>query len=239
MASEIPSYLVGSIVYSTCFFFLLVFVMFCYAISRLKISKNRTLLYCALTLFILLGWLGAVLFLSKIGFFAQDPLFAPNIMLGFLFLFIILKKAYSSKIIEKLIDKIPIPFIVSIQTYRIVGYGFFVLYGMGLLPAAFAFSAGIGDMVVGIAAPFVAAIYFFRKVYPKKLAIIWNILGILDLVIAIGVGIFAYPRPIQVLPTEVSTELLSLYPLAIIPLFAVPLAILLHFLSIRSLNKKT
>ena len=154
-----------------------------------------------------------------------------------MFLFIVLKKVYSSKIVENIVDKIPIPFIVGIQTYRIVGYGFFILYGMGLLPAAFAFPAGIGDMIVGIAAPFVAAVYFFKKYYPKKLAIIWNILGIVDLIVAIGVGIFAYPRPIQVLPTEVSTELLSLYPLAIIPLFAVPLATLLHFLSIRSLKK--
>lgn len=238
MASEIPLYLVTSIVASTFVFLVLVFVMFCYGIYRLKISKSKALFYCLITAAVLIFWFSAVLLLGKRGFFAADLLFAPNIILGFLFLFIVLKKAYESKVIENIIDKIPIPFIVGIQTYRIVGYGFFVLYGLGLLPAAFAFPSGIGDILVGIAAIFVAAIYFFKKQYPRRLAIIWNKVGIGDLVIAIGVGIFAYPRPIQVLPTEVSTELLSLYPLVIIPLFAVPLATLLHFLSIRSLKKK-
>lgn len=237
MSPEVPQYFVIATILTTFLFSSVVWFMFHRAIYSSNFPKNRKPLYSFLTLSLLIIWFAFILFLSKIGFFASNPLVAPNIMLGFLFLFIILKKVYASEKVKIIANAIPVPWIVGIQFYRIVGYGFIILWQMNLLPAFFAFSAGIGDMVVGFAAPFVAAFYFFKKSEAsKKLVKFWNILGIADLVLAISIGILGYPRPLQVLPLEPSTDLLSLYPLALIPLFAVPLALLLHFLSIRALK---
>ena len=236
MASDIPAFLVSSAVISTLVFLFSVWILIHYAIYSLNIQKNK-LKYSLITILILLGWFGIVFFLGRTGFFAINPLLATNILLGFIVLFVILKKVYASSIIENITDKISVPWIIGIQTYRIVGYGFLIFYKMKLLPGIFAFSAGFGDILVGVTAPFVAVIYYLKKPYAKKLAIIWNIIGIADLVIAILIGIFAYPRPYQVLPVEVSTNIISLYPLVLIPLFAVPLAILLHFFSLRTIRK--
>ena len=43
------------------------------------------------------------------------------------------------------------------QAWRVIGFGFLPLYAYGVLPGLFAWPAGLGDVAVGLAAPFVAA----------------------------------------------------------------------------------
>jgi hypothetical protein len=45
--------------------------------------------------------------------------------------------------------------LTAIQSWRVLGGMFLVLYAFDLLPGAFAWPAGAGDMAVGLAAPFV------------------------------------------------------------------------------------
>lgn len=230
MALNIPNYWTYSVVLSS--FAFLVFVL----LIVYKTSKSKK--FSSTTTFVLLSWFSIVFILGKTGFFAINPLIAPNIIFGFLILFHFLRKIYHSKTIQNIADAIPVHWIIGIQTYRIVGIGFLFLWARQLLPAEFAFPAGIGDIIVGISAPVVALFYYLKKTYATKLAIAWNIVGIADLVIAISVGILGYPRPLQVLPVTPSTDLMSLFPLVIITLFAVPLAMLLHFFSLRVLRKE-
>src|SRR5262249_53798885 len=44
-----------------------------------------------------------------------------------------------------------------LQTWRVVGISFLILWAMARLPASFVLPAGLGDVVVGVTAPFVAA----------------------------------------------------------------------------------
>ncbi|TSC85143.1 MAG: hypothetical protein G01um101417_10 [Parcubacteria group bacterium Gr01-1014_17] len=181
-------------------------------------------------------WFVLVIVISKTRLFAINPLFAPNIAFGFLLLFELLRRVYSSKTIQRIAENAPIALLMGIQIYRILGISFLTLYSQNLLPAAFAIPAGWGDILVGVTAPFVAALYYFGKPYGKKLAIIWNYVGILDLIVAIGVGTLAFPRPIQFMHTTPSTELFAMFPMAIVPLFAVPLSFVLHMLCLRVLK---
>lgn len=236
MAFDISNSLNSSVVISTTLFFVFVWIMAHKAIYSLKtLKKNKLSLIIAAAL---VGWFSIVFFLGKISFFAYNPLVASNILLSFIILFVILQKVYLSKTIKNIADRIPIHLLIGIQVYRVAGVGFLMLYSQNLLPAEFAFPAGIGDILVGMTAPIVALIYYLKKSYSQKLAMLWNTIGIADLVIALSIGIFGYPRPIQVLPTTPSTELLSLFPWVLVPLFAVPLALLLHFLLLRILKNQ-
>ncbi|HLC53861.1 MAG TPA: hypothetical protein VJK03_04935 [Candidatus Nanoarchaeia archaeon] len=201
-------------------------------------TRRDYIIFTAITTAILLIWFFTVFILSQMRFFAQNPLFAPNIFIGFLVLFELLRRVYAAKSIRKLAEAFSQHWLIGIQTYRIVGVGFLFLWARGMLPAAFAFPSGIGDIIVGVSAPLVAWAYYKQKPYARNLAITWNILGILDLIIALSVGFLGFPRPVQFAPLAPTTEALSLFPLAIIPLFAVPLAILMHSLSLRVLRKK-
>lgn len=238
MPSAIPDSFVLTTVLSGFAFFAVVWFLAHRAIYSLSLSDTARRTLSFLIAAGLIGWFGAISLLGKIGFWAANPLVAPHILLGFLFLFVVLKRLYDLPLVQKIADAIPQHWIIGIQTYRVMGYGFLILYQMHLLPAAFAFPAGIGDIIVGVSAPIVALVYFLKKSYARKLAILWNVIGIADLVIAIGIGTLAYPRPFQILATEVSTDLFSQFPLVLIPLFAVPLSALLHFFSLRVIVKK-
>src|SRR5207245_6648798 len=62
---------------------------------------------------------------------------------------------YRSSALNAVIAAIPLPWLVGVQLYRVVGFSFLVLYAVGRLPGEFAIPAGAGDVVVGLAAPVV------------------------------------------------------------------------------------
>jgi hypothetical protein len=105
---------------------------------------------------------------------------------------------------------------------------------LGHLPAIFALPAGLGDIATGLAAPFVA-----RRLAQgggRTRAVWFNLFGILDLVVALGIGFLAGLGPWRPLAVTPSTEPLSLLPLALVPTVAVPLAIALHLVSLARLH---
>lgn len=186
----------------------------------------------------LVAWYAAVVFLGSIGFFAARPLFAPNLMFAFILLFFAIKKILSIPSLQDAFGRVPLHWVFMVQTFRVMGVGFLSLYGMKVLPGEFAIPTGVGDMFIGISAPLVAYLYTLHTSHARKLAIFWNYLGIADLLMAISLGILTYSKPFQVIPTEIPNDPVALYPLIIIPIFAVPLSLLLHLFSLRVLQKE-
>jgi hypothetical protein len=113
-----------------------------------------------------------------------------------------------------------------VQSWRIAGFVFLALYTYGILPGQMALPAGWGDIAIGATAPFVAL--KLADSQHKKSFIFWQFLGITDLVLAVGSGVTA-----QLLnPHGVSTGAMTVLPMSLIPTFAVPLFLILHFVSI-------
>jgi hypothetical protein len=123
--------------------------------------------------------------------------------------------------------------LVAPQTVRIVGVVFLLVMALGRLPAVFALPAGLGDMAVGIAAPFIA-----RRLRDGSTrgAVWFNIMGIVDLVVAVSVGYLAATGPTQLIHVTPSTEAVTTLPLVLIPTVAVPFALALHVLSLLRLR---
>ena len=119
------------------------------------------------------------------------------------------------------------------QTWRVGGLLFVVLYWQGILPGVFALSAGWGDFAVGATAPLIAWLVASRKTsFPKKTFVVWNVLGLLDLGIAVALGLLASGGPSGVLAGEVTTAVMGQFPLSLIPTFFVPLLAILHLISL-------
>ena len=116
-----------------------------------------------------------------------------------------------------------------VQSWRIIGGAFIVLYFYDLLPGLFAWPAGLGDIAIGGAAPFVALALAARPEFMKSRGFkAFHILGILDFVVAVGTG-FLSSGWVESLASEVSTnQTMTLLPLSLIPTFGVPLWIMLH-----------
>ena len=65
---------------------------------------------------------------------------------------------------------------------------FLVLMAMGRLPAQFALPAGLGDMAMGITAPFMA-LAVSRGRMSRGRFVAWQVAGLTDLVVAIAIGV--------------------------------------------------
>lgn len=227
MPAEIPADSIASMVVASILFPAAVWLLIAFTNKNLKIS---------LSLGAGLGiWYGLIFFLGKRGFFGETLLSIPMIGFGFGLMFFFVRSIYKSLFFQKIFEAIPLPWVLGVQIFRVMGYGFLVFYALGLIPGEFAIPTGVGDMIVGLTAPFVA--YLYAKKHARRLAIWWNYLGIGDLALALTLGMSTYPRPFQVLTTSVSNEQIALFPLVMVPLFAVPLSILLHLFTLRSLKK--
>lgn len=129
--------------------------------------------------------------------------------------------------------------LVAIQTFRVLGLAFIVAWAGGSLPAGFALPAGIGDVAMGISAPFVAAAVAGRRRYASALVTAWNVFGVLDLCLAVSSGVLHSRSSFGLLAGSVTTDAVATYPLSVVPTFFVPLALLLHFQTFHALRTRT
>jgi hypothetical protein len=116
--------------------------------------------------------------------------------------------------------------LTSLQSWRFIGFTFVLLEARGVLPAIFAWPAGYGDMAIGVTASFVA----WKLADPdhRNGFLLWQMLGILDLVTAVGVGTTAG----LLSPQGPSMAAMTVLPLSLIPTFLVPLFLMLHVICI-------
>jgi hypothetical protein len=61
-------------------------------------------------------------------------------------------------------------------------------------------------------------------------------LGISDLVIAVATGFLSAPSPFQIFSLDAPNVLVGSFPLVMIPIFAVPLSIVLHLASLSKIR---
>jgi hypothetical protein len=113
-----------------------------------------------------------------------------------------------------------------VQSWRIAGFTFLALATYGILPNLLALPAGWGDIVIGATAPF-AALTLATPGHHKSF-ILWQILGITDLVTAVALGALSGVLNPHGIPASAMTVL----PMSLIPTFAVPLFLILHIICI-------
>ena len=107
------------------------------------------------------------------------------------------------------------------------------------MPSEFAVPAGFGDTITGVLAIPVAAYYSSGLPARRIVAVIWNFFGIVDLVMAIAVSFLTSPSPFQLLALDHPNLLISQFPMVLIPVFAVPISILLHIASLKRLAARS
>ena len=138
---------------------------------------------------------------------------------------------------REVVDHIPQQDLLAFQSYRLVGAIFLALMAMGTLPAYFAVPAGVGDIIAGLAALGAARLYAKRFAGAWSVAVATNFLGMLDFVVALGAGSRLLAAPLQAVfdGASTATGLLSVFPLGLIPLFVVPLGLIVHLHSLTRL----
>jgi hypothetical protein len=127
----------------------------------------------------------------------------------------------------------------AIQAWRAGGLIFVAFYAYGILPGLFALPAGAGDIAIGVTAPWIVLALIRRPGFASSAAFrIWNWLGLLDLVVAIGLGTLSSAIATG-LPGEITTAPMALLPLVLIPAYLVPIFAMLHFAALYQARKSS
>ena len=138
-----------------------------------------------------------------------------------------------SPALRRLANGLSQEWLIGVQMLRVMGGVFVLVWAGGALPWEFALPAGLGDVAVGLIA--MVALYHLRN--RPGTASAWvrrtNIAGLADFAVAVGTGFFSAPGAVQLLALDRPNEAINLYPLVLIPVFAVPVFIGVHILSIR------
>jgi hypothetical protein len=126
----------------------------------------------------------------------------------------------------------------GIQAWRFAGIGFLALYAQGSLPGFFAWPAGLGDIAVGLTAPWVVMALQRPGFEASKLFMWWNLLGILDLVVAVTTGVISNGLAPGIVG-EITTAPMALLPLVLVPVFFVPIFVILHLTALFQVSCKS
>lgn len=179
---------------------------------------------------VLAAWFAGVLVLGGAGAFARPPGVPPvPILIGATGPVIVFLAAFwGSPAFHAYVLSLDVTLAASIQAWRAGGLGFLALYAHGVLPGAFAWPAGLGDIAIGVTAPWVARALARRPGFAiSPVFASWNVLGIVDLVVAVSAG-----GLISMLAAggtgAVTTAPMAQLPLVLIPAYLVPLFVMLH-----------
>lgn len=126
----------------------------------------------------------------------------------------------------------------AIQAWRIGGFSFLALYTYGILPGYFAWPAGIGDMAIGVTAPWIVVALMRRRSFAASNGFVaWNVFGILDLVVAVSMGAFGPLFFAADVVEPGATAAMAYLPLVLIPAFFVPVFIILHLAALSQARR--
>ena len=192
-------------------------------IRALPDDKSRRWRWMVGSALVFAAWLIGVALMAAAGFFPSTRVpvaLATTLAVGYVVLL--------SPTFRVVIAGIPQHWLIGIQTFRILGGVFLIRYFNGELPALFAVPAGVGDILTGILAPLVAYWWFVGKPYTRSAAIAWNVFGMADLINAVAIGVLTGGGGGGIV-----------FPIVLIPIYAVPRAFLIHSYSLIGLLRKT
>ena len=184
---------------------------------------------------LLIVWLGLVSWFGATNAFVVVPDGAPPLhllaaVLGPVSVFLI--AYWSSAAVREFVLTADLSFITATQAWRFGGFAFLALYAYGVLPGYFARPAGLGDMAIGATAPWMLVGLAREPGFAaSRKFVTWNVLGVLDLIVAVSVGAVVpllFPNVVSAIPMDAMTRL----PLVLIPGFFVPAYIVLHVIAL-------
>jgi hypothetical protein len=184
----------------------------------------------------LLAYFAYITFASQKGLFSAVS-FPPKVLLlttfpYAVFLFGIL---IHLTVFKKHLANISVEDLVRVHIFRLIGVFFILIALQDALPKWFAFIAGAGDMITAILSIFVAKALENKAQNARKWAFAWNIFGAIDILFtAITANILT---KISIETGAQGVDALAQFPFCIIPAFAPPTILLLHYCIFKKLRE--
>ncbi len=185
-------------------------------------------------LIITMVWLALLLVLSTSGFLSNFSTFPPRMMMVLALPLVLLLWFIFSRHSDQVLTKVPAPWIVNLQGFRVVVELFiWWAYLDHALPIQMTFEGRNFDILVGLTAPLVARLWLKPGNEKPAMVLTWNVLGIIILLNIVVIAVLSMPTPKQYFFNEPANTLVAGFPWVLLPGILVMLAIALHLISIR------
>ena len=191
------------------------------------------------TTFILVIWIGLLTILSYKGFFTDFNELPPRPALVMLIPLPIIFLIAFSNTGTQLLQTVPSHWLVFMQSFRIIVELLLLFAFMaGKLPVQMTFEGRNFDVLTGVLALPVGYLLAKKKTYAPKLAIAFNIIGILLLLNILVIAVLSMPTSIRYFMNEPSNTLVGQFPFILLPGVLVPIAYTMHIFSLRQMLAK-
>jgi hypothetical protein len=185
------------------------------------------------------AWLGGVATLTTAGALATErwgPLPPGLAPFGVLLLSLLAAWRYNGRV-RAALSTLDRPTLIGLHGFRLGGVFFIVLGLQQRLAPAFAFAAGIGDVVVGLTALIISLRLALGHRVSARSVRAWNTAGIVDLGMAVGIAILSVPgSPIGVFGVEPGMRAMTTMPWILVPAAIVPALFLTHLVIARDIT---
>lgn len=221
----------------TFIFYYLLYREFRLALPKTSLSVDKQKKFTRNFLIAFLGWLVFMYAWSRFGTFRNFDLFPMNAAPVILIPLLTILFFSFSKTVKEILPHISQENIIKFQVFRFyVEVLLWALFSEALLPVQMTFEGRNFDIVTGVTAVLlttrISGFMLLNKL-PKGLIILWNILGLALLINIVVIAILSMPTPLRYFMNEPANTIVTEFPISLLPAFLVPLAYMLHILSLR------
>jgi len=132
--------------------------------------------------------------------------------------------------VNTVVRNIPAGTLVGVQTFRLAGFVFLIIPGLGLLPHAFVIG-GYGDIATGLLAIVAGTMLAKKSASATVWFVLFSVVGLGDLMNVAGLLFYYFPSWNGAVP---SSAALTGFSLVMVPALAAPIALILHLYAIRN-----
>lgn len=184
------------------------------------------------------AWVVLVSFLAYEGYFADFSAFPPRMVIIFVPFLTILSLTFT-RTLTTILQHVPSAWLHYLQAFRVpVEVLLWMLFIQNLLPVQMTFEGRNFDILVGLTAPVVGYFCFSRRLWPRWVAVLWNITSLALLLNIVVISILSTPVPFRYFMNEPANTIVTTFPFILLPMVLVPVAYSLHFFSLRQLLSK-
>lgn len=222
----------------TIIFYYLLYHEFKIALPGTTLTPARQSKFLNTFLGISIGWAVVISTLSLTGITGRFDIFPFNIGPILLVPLIIIIVFTFSKTLAEVLRNIEPCKIIRLQVFRVfVEILLWMFFIQNILPVQMTFEGRNFDILAGLTAPVIGYLAYRNKLSTTVL-IIWNLVCFGLLINIVAIAILSMPTPFRYFMNEPSNTIVTVFPIIWLPAFLVPLAYMLHFISLRQLTLK-
>ncbi len=209
------------------------------ALQKTKWDTQKKLKIFFGTTAVIITWIVLVTVLAYKNFFADFTKLPPRPGLVLLLPLPFVIMIALSRSGTKLLQTVPPSWLVFIQSFRIfVELLIWFAFMSGKLPVQMSVEGRNFDVLTGILALPVGYFLLRKKSYAPKIAIAYNVLGLVLLLNIVVTAFLSMPTSLRYFMNEPSAVLVGSFPFILLPAVLVPIAYSFHIFSLRQLLTK-